>query len=143
MTLLEDRAYVDHRVGRGTRRREALDRRRLRGQKFAQLPGARVALSWSATVSEDIDAPGPVRPRDVAEMDWFGIGQPDDRGGVEAHPHREPLGEMLPGRFGGDRRRRVPRGDARGDADLCDEVSLELLWIEPLGSDIPRLRTAG
>ena len=46
-------------------------------------------------VGEDVEAPGAVGPGDVAELHRLGVGEPDDRRGVEAHPDREALGEVL------------------------------------------------
>ena len=44
---------------------------------------------------EDVQAPGAVRVGGVAELDRLGVGQADDRRGVEAHPDREALREVL------------------------------------------------
>ena len=40
-------------------------------------------------VGEDVDMPRAVRTGDVAEVERFGVGQADDRGGMESHADRE------------------------------------------------------
>ena len=94
-------------------------------------------------VGENVDAPGAVGPGDVAKVDRFGVGQPDDRGRVEAHPDREALREVLEHRIGGDHRRGVPGRDARGEAALRDEVLLELLRVDTLSLGVDLTPSSG
>ena len=95
VALLEDGADVDDRVRVGAGRRVPHDRGLLRRQELAQLPRPRRRGRRVGPVGEDVEAPGAVGPGGVAELHRLGVGQPDDRGGVEAHPDREALGEVL------------------------------------------------
>ena len=69
-------------------------------------------------VGEDVDPPRAVGAGGVAELHRLGVGEPDHRRRVEAHPDREALGELLERRVAGDQRRAVAGRDARGEAAL-------------------------
>src|SRR5271165_2106622 len=72
-----------------------------------------------------------------------GVGQPDDRGRVEAHPDREAVREVLEHRFGGDHCRAVFGRNSGGEAALRDEVLPELLGLDTLSAAATGLRRMG
>src|SRR5215468_5241892 len=99
MPLLKDGTDIDHGVRLRTRRREALDRRRVRLEKLAKLAEGGASARRVMAVGEDVNSPGAVGPCDVAEVNRFGVRQSDNRGRVKAHSDREALCEVLERRF--------------------------------------------
>ncbi len=131
--LLENRADIDHRIdvfaGGGV---FSHGRVLCLGQKIAQRPDAGVGCGRILGPGKGQDAPAAIRLDDVAEVDRLGVRETNDRRGMKAHPDRQPLGQMLMRRVGGEQRGAVVRRGARGVAPVPDEIALGLRGIEAL-----------
>ena len=108
--------------------------RRLRrlAKKVAQGADAGVARGGMVRIGKSEDVPAAVRLYRVAEVNRLGVREPDDGRRMEPHADRQPLGQVLIGRFAGDERRTIARRRSGGVAPVPDEVSLRLGRIEPL-----------
>ena len=83
-----------------------------------------LGAAGSSGAGEGEEAPAAIGLDRVAQVHRLGVGQTDDRRGMEPRADRQPLGQMLMRRLAGEDRRTVTGRRSRGIAPVPDEIVL-------------------